>query len=155
MPAGKPRKYKTAAELDAAVAKYLETGETVVFGYDRDGNPFERDKIYTITGLTLFLGFASRQSLLDVSKLSPEYSDVVRRAKLAVSLSYEKLLAGGSKTAQFALQNIDRWTFKTTTETITPNAIKRVAELAAQYVPDEQRDEFGAQVREILRDEGI
>lgn len=44
----------------------------------------------TITGLCLFLGFSSRDSLLDYSKREKEFSDIIKRAKLTVEHSYEK-----------------------------------------------------------------
>ena len=69
----------------------------------------------TITGMALFLGFCSRQSLYDYAKVK-EYSYIIKRAQMVIEMSYEEMLlsknAGGSI---FALKNmgwIDRQEIK-------------------------------------------
>ena len=51
-------------------------------------------KPYTISGLTLALGFSSVQSLLDYEK-KPQFSDVVKRAKLRVQSWTEEKATNG------------------------------------------------------------
>lgn len=76
--AGRPRKWQTPRELQKAVDAYFD---------DRD----DRRKPYTITGLTLALGFNSRQSLLDYAK-KEEFMDIIKTAKMKVEEYYEESL---------------------------------------------------------------
>ena len=89
---GRPRKYETPEEFDKKVFEYQahckETGEPV-----------------TWTGLALFLGFSSRQSIDEYLKYEG-FSDSVKRAKTFVEWEYEKRLCGDKPTgAIFALKN--------------------------------------------------
>jgi len=56
----------------------------------------------TITGLALFVGFSSRETLSDYKK-KPDFSDLIKRACLTVENSYEK--SGGTFDI-FALKNM-------------------------------------------------
>lgn len=93
---GRPREYKTAADLEARIEEYFE----------------ENEDAYTISGLALFLGFESRQSFYDYEK-NGEFSYTIKSARLAIEEYYEKALinknAGG---AIFALKNFG-WKDKT------------------------------------------
>lgn len=150
MGTGRPQKYATPEELEKKVVEYISRGEDVIMGYNnKTGEPIVQN-VLTITGLTLHLGYVSRQSLLDVARLSPGFSDVIRRAKLAVSHSYEKLLTGGSRTASFALSNIDKWQMKTSVETISSEQLSKMATIAAKYIPDESKADFQAEVSELI-----
>ena len=61
----------------------------------------------TVTGLALYLGFASVQSLEDYAKRGPDFSAVIKRAKLRVQHRYEKNLHGEKPTGSiFALKNM-------------------------------------------------
>lgn len=64
----------------------------------------------TVTGLTLHLGFASRQSFYDYENRD-EFSYTIKRARLRVECEYEKKLSGGKIAigAIFALKNFG-WT---------------------------------------------
>ena len=89
---GRPRKYETPEEFDEKVFEYQtyceESGEPV-----------------TWTGLALFLGFSSRQSIDEYLKYDG-FSDSVKRAKTFVEWEYEKRLCGDKPTgAIFALKN--------------------------------------------------
>jgi len=46
----------------------------------------------SVCGLTLHLGFTSRQSLLNYEGYDPEFLDTIKRAKLRIEHFYEKLL---------------------------------------------------------------
>lgn len=60
----------------------------------------------TITGLAMWLGFCDRQSLYDYEK-RPEYSCIIKEARLAVENDYELSLRTQSVTgAIFALKNM-------------------------------------------------
>jgi hypothetical protein len=87
--AGQPPKYNSPEELQREIDKY-----------------FESESIYTITGLALFLGFESRQSLFDYGKRE-EYSYIIKRAKLKVENGYEMDLRSDKPTGSiFALKNM-------------------------------------------------
>lgn len=92
---GRPAIYETAQALEEKVIEYFTYCE-------------ENKEPITISGLTQFLGFCHRQSLLDQEKRGQEFSDIIKRAKQAVEISYEKDLRtmrfGGSI---FALKNIN------------------------------------------------
>lgn len=60
----------------------------------------------TITGLALYCGFESRQSFYDYEKL-PEYSYIIKTARMEVENSYEISLYGKNPTGSiFALKNM-------------------------------------------------
>jgi hypothetical protein len=100
MKGGRPRIYETPDELETAIDAYFEGSE--------------RDEI-TITGLALYLGFESRQSLYDYEK-DPRFSYIIKRAKLRVEMNYEMRLNSNSCTgAIFALKNMG-WRDKTEVE---------------------------------------
>lgn len=92
---GQPPFYETPEQLEAKVIEYFDFCN-------------ESKEPVTISGLTQFLGFVHRQSLLDQMKRGQEFSDIIKRAKQAVEVSYEKDLRtmrfGGSI---FALKNIN------------------------------------------------
>lgn len=72
--------------------------------WDREPEPA------TITGLFLFLGFASRQSMLDYKAKDALYSDIIVRGKARVEHAYEnRLHSQHVNGAIFALQNIAGW----------------------------------------------
>lgn len=101
---GRPAVYETPETLEQKVIEYFIYCE-------------EYKEPITISGLTQFLGFVHRQSLLDQEKRGKEFSDIIKRAKQAVEISYEKDLRtmrfGGSI---FALKNINREEWKDKTE---------------------------------------
>ena len=60
----------------------------------------------TMTGMALFLGFASRQSMYDYAK-KEEFSYIITRAQQVIAMSYEEmLLTKVSSGAIFALKNM-------------------------------------------------
>ena len=100
MQQGRPRKYNTAEELEAACKEY-----------------FDNNKVLTITGLALALGFCDRQSLYDYEE-NEVFSCIVKAARLRVENGYEQRLLSeqGSPTgAIFALKNMG-WKDKHETE---------------------------------------
>ena len=88
-PGGRPRKYQTVEQLQAAIDRYFESTEK-----------------YTVTGLALHLGFSSRQSLINYEGYSEEFFDAIKRAKLRVEVYYEeRLVENNPAGAIFALKN--------------------------------------------------
>lgn len=60
---------------------------------------------FTVTGLALFCGFSSIQSLNDTAKRDG-FSEPVKKAKLVVEMGYEENLSGANATGSiFALKN--------------------------------------------------
>lgn len=78
---GRPRIIETPEEFERRALEYFAR-------CDADDEP------YTVTGLALALGFSDRQSLNDY-QARPEFSAVVKWARLVVESSYEKSLATG------------------------------------------------------------
>jgi hypothetical protein len=92
MPAGRPKKFKTVAELDKAIDHYFKV---------KKDHP-------TITGLALELGFTSRLALIRIEGYGEEFSNSIKRAKLQVENFYEEQLTkNNSSGAIFALKNFD------------------------------------------------
>lgn len=105
---GRPALYEDPEVLAAKVVEYfmeflpVEEGEKV---NERKVQFWETRP--TITGLTLFLGFESRQSFYDYQE-RPLFSYAIKRARLQIESIYENML--GTKTgtvgAIFALKNM-------------------------------------------------
>jgi len=90
---GRPRKFKTVAEMSDAIDAYFD--ETAF------------DKI-TITGLALWLGFTSRHDLINYEGYSEEFYHTIKTAKLFVENAYEQdLRSKGGSGPIFALKNFD------------------------------------------------
>lgn len=110
---GRPLKYKTAAELVAAIDDYFEKcrGEPMIVDgvpvLDKGGRPVMKgEHPPTVTGLALALGFTSRQALLNYQGRKA-FVDAVTRAKTiceeyAESRLYDK---DGFNGARFSLTN--------------------------------------------------
>lgn len=114
MAGGRPPFYETIEELDKKIAEYWNyiLGDfTEEEHEDEEGVTFTR-KVYTrypehpsVTGLALYLGFTSRQALLNYED-KPEFVDSVKKAKLKVEHSYEQALHGRNQAGPiFALKN--------------------------------------------------
>ena len=67
---------------------------------------FTKHTKYTITGLSLYLGFAHRCSLDYYTKKSDEFSYVIKRAKMVVEQGYEEMFHNGSNAGIFPLKNM-------------------------------------------------
>ncbi len=96
---GRPRLYETPEEFDTRVEEY--------YNYCK-GNPLEP---MTITGLTLFMGFCSVQTLYNYQTYEG-FLEPVSRARTLISYGYEKRLHGPNNAgAKFALSCIDKGAF--------------------------------------------
>jgi len=94
---GRPPKYKTSEEIEAAISKYWDS-----LGKDKP----------TVTGLALFLGFESRQSFYRYEN-DGEFSYTIKKARLKIESIYEQNLHSGNATGSiFALKNFG-WSDKT------------------------------------------
>ena len=90
---GRPRLYSSPEQFDEKVNEYYQHCKA-------------EDEPITWTGLALYLGFSSRQSI-DEYQHYEGFSDSVKRAKALVEWSYEKRLAGPNAAGPiFALKNM-------------------------------------------------
>lgn len=95
---GAPAHFENPEEMDTMIKSYLFQSPM-----DTIRNPI------TITGLAYFLGFESRQSFYDYEK-RPDFSYIIKRARLYVESMYELRLQGDKPTGSiFALKNMG-WT---------------------------------------------
>jgi len=98
---GRPPIYKNPKEMELVITEYFETTKTAAGKYQP-----------TIEGLTLHLGFNSRQSLHNYAE-KEDFLDVVNRAKMFIKSCYEKNLYGFAWAgAQFALRNLGKEDWK-------------------------------------------
>lgn len=124
MSAGRPPLYNTPEEMSAAIEEYFmpevedittvksATGKIVTKTGNKSRQP--REKV-TISGLAYHLGFESRQSFYDYEE-KPEFTYIIKRARIRVEISYEERLAENACTgAIFALKNMG-WRDKTEQE---------------------------------------
>lgn len=114
---GRPPVFSTPEEMISKVEEYFLyiQGETkeVELPKEKPEDETKYEKVVirypeppTITGVALFLGFESRQSFYDYEK-RPEFSYIVKKARLIVENGYEKRLGNQSPTgAIFALKNM-------------------------------------------------
>ena len=108
---GQPPYYNNPDDLQAKIDEYFETGRETKRFYTEKGTPYDVP-VFTITGLALFLGFSSRQSLLDYEG-KIEYFDIIKKAKTKVEMKYEENLSfPGCTGSIFALKNMN-WRDKT------------------------------------------
>jgi len=115
MAGGRPAHFENAEELAKKVDEYfvyLEGEYTDVTLRDDEGKPYQERKYTrkpeppTVTGLAIYLGFESRQSVYDYEKQG-EFSYIIKRARLYVEHGYEKDLRSEKPTgAIFALKNM-------------------------------------------------
>ena len=135
MPAGRPSKYKTAAELDEAIQDYFDecVPSPLTFtnsdgleqvAVDKNGNPIIRENPATMAGLAYHLGYSTRQAIYDLeNKVDPEneddsnYSYLIKRARLKIESEHEARLCTKDKPVGsiFWLKN-HGWTDKQETE---------------------------------------
>lgn len=96
---GRPMKYKTPAELQAACDAYFDScrgqyrrDDNGAYVLDRSGRPIlDGAKPLTLSGLQIALGFKSRQSLLDY-RGRRAFSEVIERARLRIEAYAEERL---------------------------------------------------------------
>lgn len=134
MPAGRPRIYTDPQLLSDNVDAYFESIEPVE-EKDDEGNVIGLigGEPPTVTGLALYLGFSSKDSLYDYRDRK-EFSDSIKRGLAKIEQHHEKSLNKKACTGHiFALKNMgwaDRSEVKTITDTPSEEALdKRLKEL--------------------------
>lgn len=112
---GRPAHYKEPEDLELKVIEYFESCVT---------NKTE----CAVSALCQYLGFVNRKSFDDYEKRSVEFSNIIKRARQAIEISYELDLRtfkfGG---AIFALKNINKESWKDKTEQEVSQTITNVA----------------------------
>jgi hypothetical protein len=110
---GRPLIFKTPQELETKIKEYFDSCwiDKVVEITDKEGNVTTtnsryQNQPYTIAGLASYLGFNSRQSLINYDTRKG-FLDIIKKAKLKVEMNVEEyLLAGKNATgAIFWLKN--------------------------------------------------
>lgn len=102
---GRPPMYSSAEEMQKKVDEYFEFGANKKTFYTKEGDEYQVP-VYTVTGLAYYLGFSTRQSLLDYAE-KVEFVDVIKRAKLRIEMAYEEGLQFPNCTGHiFALKNM-------------------------------------------------
>lgn len=90
--AGQPPKYRSSEQMQTMIDDYFDVKK-------------EQSEPFTITGLALWLGFESRQSIYDYEKHG-EYSYTIKRARLRIeNFAEKKLYTTTPAGAIFALKN--------------------------------------------------
>lgn len=120
---GRPPKYDDPNEMLQKVAEYLEWEDKL----KRPDNYSKQGKgVYTLSGLALYLGFASRQQLWEYEKKSPEFNYIITRYKLFLThWNEQKLYWGGTMPgAKLWLTNFGGYS-----EEVTQNQNVQVTEL--------------------------
>ena len=122
---GRPPRYKTPEEMERKINEYFDSRKGEI-ATDDDGKPvFNKYGVLcyikpprppTMTGLALYLGFNSRQSIINYRD-NPRYLDTITRAKSRVEEYAEERLydKDGQRGAEFNLRVNFGW--KTDEET--------------------------------------
>ena len=107
---------QTALKFRNKVDEYFDVGaHTYTI---KKGDEEITQKLYTWTGLALYLGFSSRPSMVAFGKKNREFKEILEKALLRVEMGYEEKLHSSNPTgAIFALKNsIYGWTDNTKTD---------------------------------------
>lgn len=138
---GRPPHFDSTDEMNLEVEKYFilidgEYHEEEQEVYDKNRRDFTKQRVIvwdrkpeppTITGLSLFLGFASRQSMYDYEKKNEEFSYAIKRARSRIECAYEKALWGDNPTGPiFALKQFG-WSDKLDAEGKDNELVIRIA----------------------------
>jgi hypothetical protein len=122
MGAGRPPLFSSALELQEKIDEYFDKSEGQLIEADNEDEEDIKVRGYniTITGLALYLGFESRQSIYDYEERG-EYSYIIKRARLQVENAYESNLYSKNPTGSiFALKNMG-WRDRTEVESHNTN----------------------------------
>ena len=116
---GQPPKYKTHEEVHDKIGEYLQWEEKTSKGK------------YTISGLALFMGFATRKGLDDYAKMDSKFLYVISRYRLFLTHYHEQKMTwvGGFPGAKLWLTNFGGYS-----EEITQNQNVITTELKIEQV---------------------
>ncbi len=113
---GRPAMFQTPQQMQEAIDAYFESckptfltvkGKTIL---DKTGTPVIDYNPPTVSGLALFLGFESRQSMYDYTKREG-FSYIVTRARTRIEADREKDICSGRNVegSKFHLANMSGW----------------------------------------------
>ncbi len=142
--AGRPAKFDTPEEMQAAIDAYFKACDEHKSEYvNKDGKKIElhKPKPYTMTGLSIALGFESRQSLVDYKKRG-RFSDTIKKARQRVEEQVEEAMLASSGVVAgiiFNAKNNFGWVDKSE-QKLTVNTEKPMLGGAVQLQPDDPRD---------------
>ncbi len=105
---GRPPLFDSPKSMMEKIDEYIQGQYGKVIESDKEDEDDLQVRGYniTITGLALYLGFESRQSFYDYEE-KPEFSYIIKRARLHVENAYEMNLYGKNPTGSiFALKNM-------------------------------------------------
>jgi hypothetical protein len=143
MSTGRPPKYKTVKELQEKIDQYFEEKVGVDIIKDAEGNICTDKKgntIYevrppTISGLALYLGFESRQSLYDYKKRDA-FSYTIKQTTLKIEeFAESQLFVGNTTGAIFWLKN-KGWKDKTEQDLTVKGPVKIKVRHTSEDVKD-------------------
>jgi len=128
---GRPLKFDNPEHLERMIDNYFKEGCAKKIVIIKD-NPIELP-IPTVTGLALYLGFASRQSFYDYENRD-KFSYTIKKARTFIEKHYEEMLQVGNTTgAIFALKNLG---WKDKTENVNKNINYNSSEMSKDEVKD-------------------
>jgi hypothetical protein len=127
--AGQPAKYSTPQQLRDKIQKYFEE-------IDEDSSSSSGEPLPTQTGLALYLGFASRQSLYDYQKRNDKFSYIIEGAKTLIERYHEIRVSTVDRPqgSIFVLQNMG-WTTKVEVKDTseTPRQVFKIGGLEVEF----------------------
>ena len=133
---GRPPIYETVEELVDRINEYFLVGRKsrkVLIGRAPNQTMVEMP-VVTVSGLAIYLGFASRQSFYDYEK-TDKFSYTIKRARLFIEEEYEEQLQHGNVTgAIFALKNLG-WKDKTEVD-LTATVTSKSEQVAISLVDE-------------------
>lgn len=95
---GRPPEYDNPEAMEKKIAEYLDWEDQ----WKNTSAKGEGKGIYTLSGVALYLGFASLQSLYDYEKRSSEFSYIINRFRLFMKhWNEQKLYWGGTFQGSF------------------------------------------------------
>jgi hypothetical protein len=154
---GRPAFYETVEELEDAIDRYFQScfipyldksGEQVK---DKEGNQvYIQNQPFTVIGLSLALGFKSRQSLFDYIERGDKFTDTIIRAKqICENYANQRLFdRDGVNGAKFTLiNNFKNYSDKKELDLNDNTAIQAILD----SLPEETRKQVAESVKERLK----
>lgn len=136
--AGRPPKYSNPKDMQVKIEEYFiicegewlkdKNGDPML---DKFGKPIKiNEKVPTVTGLALHLGFKTRLSLLEYQAKGP-YNEIITAAKSRIEAYCEARLfdRDGAKGAEFSLRNNFKGWSNNPQKEETDEALTKLSEL--------------------------
>jgi len=136
---GRPPVFNSAEELEGKISEYFDTR---IPECDSENNIIKKNNP-TVTGLALYLGYSSRQSIYDNIE-KDKFSYILKRALLVIENGYEESLLEKSPTGSiFALKNMGWRDERTVDNKSSDGSMKtvRLSAEAAKAISDKIDDE--------------